>query len=100
MSTPTYISTGSTTTVVTGPGNLYGIHVTPAAGTQVVVIDSTTAGSITSNFNFDPVGLISRIGPYQASPNPDYIPFWGDHFNNGLIVSASSNARLTVFYGS
>lgn len=95
MSTPTYIATGSTTLVQSGPGNLYGIHVDPQNGTQVVVIDSLNAGSITSNFNFDPVGLIARIGTY-ATAVPDFLDFKGVHFNTGLTVAATSTARLTV----
>ena len=102
MSRYTFLSTGSTTQIASGPGNLYGIHITPPGGGQFVAIDALQAGSITSNFNQDPVGLISRlsIGSTASDVPPGPVPFFGVHFDNGLVVSATSNARVTVFSGS
>lgn len=99
MSTPTYISAGSTTQVRSGPGSLYGVHITPANGASVVFIDATDAGSIASNFAQDPIGIFARIGVYAAA-TPDFIEMKGVHFNSGLIVSATSSARLTVLHSA
>lgn len=100
MSRPTYISTGSSTTVKSGPGYLYGVHITPTAGSSLVVVDTVT-GSGAGGFDMNSpttTGLIARLPFSGASTSgPAFIPFWGVRFENGLGVSASSSASVTVY---
>lgn len=101
MSRKTYVSAGSNTTILSGPGKLYGIHVTPAAGSAVLVADSKNLGA-TPNYNSDadPSGgvLIGRFGPYSGTSS-DFLDFKGAHVNDGITVAATSSARVTVLYG-
>ena len=96
MSRPTTIATGSTTLVKTGPGYLYGVHISPANGASLVTIDTLTTSNTGVDFNANATGQISRDGLW-ASAVPDFVPFWGVRFDTGLTVAASSSARLTVF---
>ena len=101
MSRYTYISAGSSTTVLSGPGKLYSIHITPVAGSTLLVADSKNLGaSPTFNSDADPSGgvLIGRFGPYGGTTT-DYLDFKGASVNDGITVAATSNARLTVLYG-
>ena len=100
MSRYSYISAGSNTTVLSGPGTLYGVHVSPVSGASVLIADSTNLGAA-PNFNADanPSGglLLGRFGLYTGTP-PDFLDFKGAHVNDGITIAASSNARLTVLY--
>ena len=95
MSRSTFIATGSTTLVKTGPGYLYGVHISPANGASLVTIDSLTTSNTGVDFNANVTGMISRDGLW-ATTVPDFVPFYGVRFDNGLTVAASSSARLTV----
>ena len=95
MSRPTFIAAGSNTLVKSGPGNIYGIHVTPANGTTVVVADSLNLGASPNLNSTSLTGQIASVGTF-ASAVPAFIDMKGAHFDNGLVIAATSNARLTV----
>lgn len=94
MAKATYISAGSSTLVKSGPGVLFGLYLTPANGATVYAVDALNIGAI-PNLNTDLTGTISRV-TYGAA-TPDSVDFQGIHFDNGLVVAATSSARITVF---
>jgi len=99
-----YTATGSNATVKAGSGSLYSINVSPGQGSTVVLVDANASLGAAPNLNSDSLtGLIGRVGPYSTSsngtaPNPDIIAFSGLGFNDGLVIAATSNARLLVEY--
>lgn len=100
MSTPTGISIGSTTLVKSGPGHLYGLHVTPTQGSALVILDTLTTTNSGADLNAAVVQgtLIDRLGWSAASTTPPQdLSYYGTTFSSGLTVAASSNARVTVF---
>lgn len=98
-----YISAGSNTTVKSGAGSLYSIHISPGHGSTLTIVDSTDLGA-SPDLNSDSLtGIISRVGAWSTSSNgiapfPDRLAFHGIGFNSGLTVAATSNARLLVEY--
>ena len=101
MSRSTFISAGSNTRIASAGGVLYGITASgpTAAGAIILVQDSVTGLGASPNYNsVAHTGLIAHVGPLIAGVTS--VPFHGVRFENGLTVAASSNAKLTVYYGS
>lgn len=90
------VSTGSNTTVKTGFGTLKSLTITPAAGTVVHVVDSVSIGA-TPNLNLAQTGEILRIGPF-VDAEPEYFGPYQLGLNAGLLIAATSNARVHVEY--
>lgn len=100
-----YVSAGSNSTIKSGAGTLYGILVSPANGATVYAVDADGTdplGGIGAAPNLTgELALASNIARHGVFANtaPDYLDFNpGVGFNNGLVVAATSNARLTVVY--
>lgn len=97
----TYIADGSNTTIKSGAGSLYTVHVMPGHGSTLMLVDSTNLGT-SPDLNSDSLtGIIGRIGSWSTSSNgvspfPDRIAFDGLGFNTGLTIAATSNARVVV----
>lgn len=90
------VSAGSNTTVKSGYGKLRSVTVTPAAGTVVHVVDSTSIGA-TPNLNTSQTGEILRLGPF-VDAEPEYFGPYHIGINSGLTIAATSNARVHVEY--
>lgn len=95
-----FISAGSTTRVKDGPGLFKGLWITPVSGGSLVVADNPVLGNSGPDFNAL-TAITSTIGihgVFQASSNPLYFQGFATRFQNALTVSASSSARVSVFY--
>lgn len=99
MPRSTYISAGSTTRIKSGAGTLYLAHVSPANGSSLVLADTPNLGAAGPNFNLrtSVTSTIAFVGTY-ASAVPDSLDFNGTAFDNGLSVSATSSAAITVVW--
>lgn len=86
-----YISAGSNSLVKSGAGTLYRIRSSNPSGGTIRVDDATDLGAA-PNLNTDGASTIYR----DAAADNDFTPGLG--FNTGLVIAASSNARLTVVY--
>ena len=90
------LATGSNTTIKSGGGTLKSITITPAAQSQVHVVDSVSIGTnptlITSV-----TGDILWLGPF-VDAEPEYFGPYEIGFNTGLTIAATSNARVHVEY--
>lgn len=98
-----YISAGSNSTVKSGAGTLYRILVSPANGATVYAVDADGTAALggigaAPNLTGDLSNTISRHGTFaDAVPRElDFGP--GVGFNTGLVLAATSNARLTAVY--
>lgn len=100
MSKVAYISAGSTTRVDDGPGRLFGIWYDPVAGSSLVVADNPDLGASGPNFNAL-TSITSTIAFLGVQPTTGLVLDLDAHafeYQNALTVSASSSARVTVFY--
>lgn len=96
----TYISAGSTTRVKDGPGLFKGLWITPVAGSSLVIADNPILGNGGPDFN-NLTAITSTIGNhgvFVTATNPTYFQGFGTRFSNALTVSASSSARVSVFW--
>ena len=96
----TFISAGSTTRVKDGPGLFKGAWLTPVAGGSLVIADNPILGNGGPDFNAL-TAITSTIGihgVWPASPSPTFFNGFATRFDNALTVSASSSARVTVFW--
>jgi hypothetical protein len=95
-----YISSGSNTLVKSGEGTLYGILAggLGVTGGSVFAVDTLGIGA-TPNYvtQLANSSNIAVIGPLNTTANPTY-DLKGVRFQDGLVVAATSNAVLTVFY--
>jgi len=93
----TFISAGSNTLVKSGAGTLYRVAVLPANGAVVRIDDSTDLGA-TPDLNASGTATIAYSGVF-ASTAPGTIDLGpGIGFNSGLVLAATSNAKLTVVW--
>jgi hypothetical protein len=90
------VSTGSNTTVKSGYGRLKSVTVTPAAQTQVHIVDSVSIGTNPPLISAV-TGDILWLGPF-VDAEPEYFGPFDIGFNAGLTVAATSNARVHVEY--
>lgn len=99
MPRSTYISAGSSTRIKSGAGTLYLAHVSPANGSSLVLADSPNLGASGPNFNLrtSVTSTIAFVGTF-ASAVPASLSFNGTAFDNGLSVSATSSAAITVVW--
>lgn len=99
MPRSTYISAGSSTCIKSGAGTLYVAHISPANGSSLVLADTPDLGAAGPNFNLrtSVTSTIAFIGTF-ASTVPASIDLNGAAFNNGLSVSATSSAAVTVVW--
>ena len=95
-----YISAGSTTRVKDGPGLFKGLWVTPVSGGSVLVADNPDMGSAGPNFNAltSVTSTVGIHGTWPASMPPAYFDGFATRFQNALVVSATSSARVSVFF--
>lgn len=95
-----YISAGSTTRVKDGPGLFKGAWITPVAGSSLVIADNPILGNGGPDFNN--LGAITSTlgihGVFVTATNPMQLSGFATRFQNALTVSASSSARVSVFF--
>lgn len=92
-----FISAGSNTTVKSGPGQVYGAVVGPANGGSVFLVDSTSIG-VTPNYVTQLSNSSNIAVGYPLTTAWQNVPLFGATFHDGLTVSATSNAPVTVVY--
>lgn len=92
-------SVGSNYLVKRGSGSVYGVHGFIPQGGSVRLDDTTSlsAGvvdfySVTSNATMAFYGPVTAAGTFSAEFTP------GVGFDDGLVVAATSNARVTIVY--
>jgi len=92
-----FISLGSNTNVVDGPGQVYGVTVSGVNGASVYLVDSLSIGA-TPNYltQISDGSNIAVIGPLTAAGG--VFDLWGAPFTYGLTVAATSNASLGVVF--
>ena len=90
------LAAGSNTTIKSGRGTLKSITVTPAAQSQVHVVDSVSIGTNPSLIT-TVTGDILWLGPF-VDAEPEYFGPYDIGFNTGLTIAATSNARVHVEY--
>ena len=96
-----YIAAGSNTTVVSGPGKVYGVIASASSNGGSILVADTAALGLTINFpqRFDTAfaSNIAVIGPLPMTSASTF-NLYGATFTEGLSIAATSNANLTVFY--
>lgn len=94
-----YISAGSNTTVVDGPGQVFAVLAGGADGGSVLLADTAELG-LTVNFPdralFSFASTIASIGPLPATAT--YHDLHGSSFSEGLSVAATSSANITIVF--
>lgn len=93
----TFISTGSNTRVKEGEGTVYGAVVGPANGGSVFFVDSTSIG-VTPNYVTQLSNSSNIAMAYPLTTAWQQVNMFGARFQDGLVVAATSNAAVTVFY--
>lgn len=94
-----YISAGSNTTVVDGPGQVFGVLAGGADGGSILLADTAALG-LTVDFPDRALRSFSSniavIGPLPATAT--YHDLHGTSFIEGLSVAATSSANITVVF--
>ncbi len=94
-----YISAGSSTRVKDGRGRLFGFWIAPPAGSSIVIADNPDMGTLGPNFNLASsiTSTIGAMGQFSVA-TPQYFDAFATPFVNALSISATSSARVTVFF--
>ena len=94
-----FISAGSTTRVKDGPGLFKGAWIAPAAGSSIVIADNPDLGTAGPDFN-SPSSITSTIAFHGlwTVVTPASLDGFATRFANALTVSATSSARVSIFY--
>ena len=92
-----YISAGSNTTVVDGPGQLHSIIASPANGGTLYALDGAALG-VTPNYVTIKESIASNLGIIDLPNASSQWDFYGVPFTDGLQVAATSSSNLTVVY--
>ena len=100
MSKIAYVSAGSSTRVKDGTGTLFGIWLEPFVGSSLILADNPDLGSAGPDFNSvaSVTSTIGLHGPWPANPVPVFLDAHALRFSNALTVSATSSARVSIFF--
>ena len=90
------VATGSNTTIKSGYGRIKSVTVTPAAQSQVHIVDSVSIGTNPALIS-SVTGDILWLGPF-VDAEPEFFGPYDIGFNTGLTVAATSNARVHIEY--
>lgn len=93
-----YVALGSNTTVKSGTGQVYGVTIGGANGATVLVMDAISIGT-SPDYNAVPRSVASNIAVITGvGATPFSVPLHGAQFGTGLVIAATSNAPVSVFY--
>jgi len=100
MAKATYLSTASTHNIFRGTGVYYGMHVTPAQGGTVVIMDVRDAGATAINISNPSTAVNPKgyFGQFASSPPPATVDGYGLRIQDGLTVAFTSSMKVTVYY--
>lgn len=100
MAKSAFLSVASTHNVMRRTGTFYGLTLTPAAGSTVIVADLANQGATGPNFNAPTgvTGVFEVLGPWPADGVPRTYRAFGKQVSAGLTVAYTSTTYITVHY--